>query len=60
MIETVDFIVENDVPAILTWYADPAHVIRQKPFYKALEHAAAAGVISHLGSDLATMLRESI
>lgn len=60
MIETVDFLAKNRVPAILTWYADPAHVVGQRPFYEAMKHIAASGIVSYTGSDLVAGLRQLI
>jgi hypothetical protein len=44
MKETVDFMVDNGVPGLLSYYADPAHVEGQPPFFEAMEHLAARGV----------------
>jgi hypothetical protein len=57
MVETVDFIIENNVPAILTWYADPAHVIGQETFYEAIRHIASSGIASFSGRNLVAGLR---
>lgn len=56
MVETVDFLAAAQVPAILTWYADPAHVIDQRPFYEAMKHVAASGIASFAGRDLTASL----
>ncbi len=54
MKETVDLFVERRVPAILTWYADPCHVLDQPPFMRAMETIAKHGIPSYSGSELAT------
>ncbi len=53
MKETVDLFVARRVPAILTWYADPCHVLDQPPFMRAMEAIAKHGIPSYSGSELA-------
>jgi peptidoglycan/xylan/chitin deacetylase (PgdA/CDA1 family) len=60
MIETVDFVAKNRFPALLTWYADPAHVIGQRPFEEAMKHIASSGITSYSGGDLVDALCQSI
>jgi hypothetical protein len=55
--ETVRFLFRHDIPALLTWYADPAHVAGQSPFIKAMELVAGLGIRSCSGGECAAMLR---
>lgn len=40
LIETVDTLSRLELPALLTWYVDPAHVAGQAPFERAMQHLA--------------------
>lgn len=55
MIETVDTMLAEEIPGILSWYADPCHVAGQEPFLRAMRHIAAKGVPSVSGSEAAAM-----
>lgn len=57
MIETVDRLMAGNVPALLTWYADPAHVAGQEPFERAMKHLASRGIRSLSGSEAAALGR---
>lgn len=53
MSETVETLLDRQVPAVLTWYADPCHVLDQPPFMRAMELMARIPSVS--GCDLAAM-----
>jgi peptidoglycan/xylan/chitin deacetylase (PgdA/CDA1 family) len=57
MIETVDRLLAEKMPALLTWYADPAHVAGQAPFERAMRHIASRGIQSLSGSETAALGR---
>jgi len=57
MIETVDKLLAEKMPALLTWYADPAHVAGQAPFERAMKHLASLGIQSLSGSETAALGR---
>nr|WP_249157625.1 polysaccharide deacetylase family protein [Bradyrhizobium diazoefficiens] len=57
MIETVDNLLTEKMPALLTWYADPAHVAGQEPFERAMKHVASRGIRSLSGSEAAALGR---
>jgi peptidoglycan/xylan/chitin deacetylase (PgdA/CDA1 family) len=50
--ETVERMLGEGIPGILTYYADPSHVLDQAPFHRAIELIAARGVPSVAGDDL--------
>lgn len=54
-VETVDRMLAARIPGVLTFYADPSHVLGQAPFLRAIEHAVARGVTSVTGMQLARM-----
>lgn len=56
-VETVDALLANGMPALLTWYADPAHVAGQAPFERAIKHIAARGIKSLSGTEAAALGR---
>jgi hypothetical protein len=41
--ETVNFFSERRMPALLNYYADPAHVVGDAIFLRAIDHALSAG-----------------
>lgn len=51
--ETVDFFCDNDLPVLLSWYADPSHVHGQPAFGDLMTHLARRGVPSLTGTGLA-------
>jgi peptidoglycan/xylan/chitin deacetylase (PgdA/CDA1 family) len=53
--DTVDFILANGLPGVLAYYADPAHVVRQKPFLDAIEMITAHRVPSVTADELVTI-----
>lgn len=57
VIETVDRLLAAKMPALLTWYADPAHVAGQAPFERAMKHIASRGIQSLSGSETAALGR---
>ena len=50
--ETVNAMLDRRMPGVLTWYADPAHVLGQAPFMKAIEWLAKKEVTSVTGRQL--------
>jgi peptidoglycan/xylan/chitin deacetylase (PgdA/CDA1 family) len=55
VIETVDTMLAEEIPGLLSWYGDPCHVVGQEPFLRAMRHIAAKGVPSLSGSEAAAM-----
>ncbi|MDO8680073.1 MAG: polysaccharide deacetylase family protein [Acidobacteriota bacterium] len=55
--ETIRLLTEERLPAILTYYADPAHVLGQKPFERALDAIGAFGVPSLQGREVIQRFR---
>lgn len=53
--ETVEQMLEQRIPGVLTYYADPSHVIDQPPFHRAIELAVTRDVPSITGDELAAM-----
>lgn len=51
-IETVDFFCDHDLPVLLSWYADPSHVLGQPAFCRLMERLARRGVPSLTASAL--------
>jgi hypothetical protein len=58
--ETLRCLTEQRIPALLTWYADPCHVLGQQPFVKAIELASRTGIRSMTGAEAAGMLRAAL
>ncbi|RLJ67997.1 polysaccharide deacetylase family protein [Sulfurisoma sediminicola] len=56
MTETVEMFLDRQIPAVLTWYADPCHVLDQPPFIRAMELLAKSGVASVAGAELAALV----
>jgi hypothetical protein len=54
--ETVEQMLERGIPGVLSYYADPSHVIGQAPFRRAMELVAARSVTSVTGDELAAGL----
>ena len=52
-VETIDSMRAAKIPGVLTFYADPSHVLGQAPFQRAIEHVVSAGVPSVTGMQLA-------
>lgn len=50
--ETVDYMVDNRQPGLLSFYVDPAHVDGQTPFLNAVDHLRRRGVESVRPEDL--------
>jgi hypothetical protein len=44
--DTVDYMLANDLPGVLAYYADPSHVVDQKPFLDAMALVIDRGVPS--------------
>ncbi len=57
--DTVDFMLGHDLPGVLTYYADPAHVIGQKPFLDAIEMIAQRRIASATAQDLVALARRA-
>jgi hypothetical protein len=51
--ETLTMSRKKKLPLLLTWYADPSHVLGQPPFIKAMELVAKQGIPSFTGSECA-------
>jgi len=58
--ETLNTLVDHHMPAVLTWYADPCHVLDQPPFIKAIELAASRAITSVTGSGLVNIVRPAL
>ncbi len=54
--ETVERMLAEGIPGVLTYYADPSHVLDQAPFRRAIEFAMERGVLSVTGDDLVRRL----
>jgi peptidoglycan/xylan/chitin deacetylase (PgdA/CDA1 family) len=50
--ETIERMLEERIPGVLAYYADPSHVLGQPPFHRVIELVAARGVPSVTGDDL--------
>ncbi len=50
--DTVDFMLSKNIPGVLSYYVDPAHVIGQKPFLDAMEMVAARAIPSVTAHEL--------
>tara|TARA_R110002020_G_scaffold3766_10_gene16583 strand:+ start:9742 stop:10683 length:942 start_codon:yes stop_codon:yes gene_type:complete len=57
MMETVDVLLANNIAGIMSWYADPAHVIGQAPFERAMRHIAECKIGSLMGREAAALGR---
>jgi hypothetical protein len=55
--ETVTRMTDEGIPGILTYYADPSHVIGQKPFERALDAVSKYAVPSLQGRDIVQRFR---
>ena len=55
--ETGDFFATRRLPALLNYYADPAHVVADGIFLRAIDHALAAGARFHSFEDVLQMTR---
>lgn len=55
--ETVDQMVERNLPGILTYYADPSHVAGQAPFKKAMDKIAALNIPTLHGQEAVQKFR---
>jgi hypothetical protein len=58
--ETVGTFLDCGIPGVLTWYADPCHVLDQSPFVKAIELAARRSIASVTGSELLQIVRPAL
>lgn len=50
--ETVTTMLDQHIPGVLTWYADPCHILDQAPFIRAIELISKRGVPSVSGAEL--------
>lgn len=55
--ETVRRLTEDQLPAILTYYVDPAHVLGQRPFERALDTIAALNIPTLQGREVIRRFR---
>ncbi len=55
--ETIRRMTDEAIPGLLTYYADPSHVLGQKPFERALDTIAQYRVPTLLGRDAVTKFR---
>lgn len=55
--DTVNFMLDNQLPGVLAYYADPAHVIGQKPFLDAMEMITLKRVPSVTAEELIAVAR---
>jgi hypothetical protein len=58
--ETVSTMLEHRMPGVLTWYADPAHVLDQAPFMRAIELMAKKEVTSVTGDQLLDIVSPAV
>lgn len=56
LIETVDTLSRLELPALLTWYVDPAHVAGQAPFERAMQQLARRRIPSLGALEAASLL----
>ena len=56
MIETVNAMLAENIPGILSWYADPCHVVGQEPFERAMRYVASKGIPSLSGTKAAGLI----
>lgn len=59
LVETVEVMLRHSIPGLLTWYADPSHVVGQAPFYRAMEHVARRGIESLHGNECVGFARRA-
>jgi len=57
--DTVDFMLGHNLPGVLAYYADPAHVIGQKPFLNAIEMIAQRGIASATAEEIVARARRA-
>ncbi len=57
LIETVDRLQRLNLPALLTWYVDPAHVAGQAPFERSMHELARRGIRSLGALESASLVR---
>lgn len=50
--ETIDTLLDENLPGVLTWYGDPCHVMDQVPFVRAVECISKNNIPSVNGLDL--------
>jgi Polysaccharide deacetylase len=54
--ETVTTMLDQRIPGVLTWYADPCHILDQPPFIRAIELISKKGVASVSGVELLSLV----
>lgn len=54
--ETVTTMLDHCIPGVLTWYADPCHILDQPPFIRAIELISKKGVPSVSGMELLNLI----
>ncbi|HRJ68254.1 MAG TPA: polysaccharide deacetylase family protein [Beijerinckiaceae bacterium] len=59
MCATAERLVSERAAALLTWYADPSHVVGQAPFERAMQRLVSLGIPSLHGSEAAALLRRA-
>jgi peptidoglycan/xylan/chitin deacetylase (PgdA/CDA1 family) len=55
--DTLNFMQNNRLPGVLAYYADPAHVIGQKPFLDAMDMIVERGIASVTAEELVAEVR---
>lgn len=58
--QTLDAARRNDIPMLLTWYADPCHVCGQPPFEEAMHLVARLGIPTYSGAQCAALMRQAL
>ncbi|WP_337996690.1 polysaccharide deacetylase family protein [Oleispirillum naphthae] len=58
--ETVETMLERNLPGVLTWYADPCHVLDQAPFLKAIDLVTARRIPAPTGRELLRMVSPAL
>jgi len=58
--ETLRLARKSKTPRLLCWYADPSHVLGQKPFEQAMRLAAEYGLPSYTGGQCAGLFRAAL
>ena len=57
--DTVSFMLERNLPGVLAYYADPAHVIGQKPFFDAMDIIVRQNIPSVTAEELIGVARHA-
>jgi hypothetical protein len=57
--ETLRYFVSDSIPGVFSLYADPSHVIRQEPFWQAMDLLESEGIPSLQGSEVIGLLNRA-